>query len=296
MTIDSWKIGGKRVEQLQVGRARLTWLRGGVNHLDAGAMFGVVPKALWENKYPVDDNNLMELRTDPILIQLDGKNYLIDSGMGNGKLTAKQIRNFGVLEESFLEISLAELGLKLTDIDAILMTHLHYDHASGLTKYDGEKYIPVFPDIPIYTTNVEWAEMGQPNIRSINTYWEMNRLPIIDQVKTFSGEIEIAPGLKMIHTGGHSDGHAIIVFEEGEACFIHMADIMPTHAHQNKLWVLAYDDYPISSVHEKEKWLEFGFGREAWFTFYHDAYYRALKYDKAGEKIAEVSRKRYAYK
>src|SRR5690625_5660646 len=95
--------------------------------------------------------------------------------------------------------------------------------------------------------------MRNPNIRSKNTYWKMNWEPVQDQVETFEDEIEIVDGLKMIHTSGHSDGHAILVFEDQDDCFIHMADIMPTHGHQNKLWALAYDDYPVTSVHQKEK-------------------------------------------
>lgn len=290
------KDGVKNMEQLQVGRAKLTWLRGGVNFLDGGAMFGVVPRVLWSRRYPSTENNLIELRTDPILLQVDGKNFLIDSGVGNGKLTAKQKRNFGVLEESFLEEDLAKLGLKKTDLDAILMTHMDFDHASGLTKKQEGNFVSVFDHCPIYTSEVEWHAMRHPNIRSINTYWKMNWEPIVDQVKTFKDELEVVPGLKMIFTGGHSDGHSIIIFEDGEDCFIHMADLMPTHGHQNKLWVLAYDDYPIDSVHAKEKWMDYGYERKAWYTFYHDAYYRAVKYDEAGERIDELKRKGYSYK
>lgn len=283
------------METLQIGRAKLTWLNGGVNFLDGGAMFGVVPKALWKNKYPNDENNLIELRTDPILLQLDDRNILIDTGMGNDKLNDKQMRNFGVLEESSVEKSLHKLGLKSADIDLILMTHLHFDHACGLTKKFENTYVPTFKNTPIYTSAVEWHEMKNPNIRSVNTYWKMNWEPIQDQVRTFENELEIVSGLRIIHTGGHSDGHCIIVFEDGDDCFIHMADIMPTHGHQNKLWVLAYDDYPVTSVHQKEKWLNYGYERKAWFTFYHDAYYRALKYDETGVRINEIARKRYDY-
>lgn len=287
---------GVKMEQLHVGRATLTWLNGGVNFLDAGAMFGVVPKVLWSQRYPYDEEtNLIELRTDPILLQIDGKNFLIDTGMGNGKLTAKQIRNFGVLEESSIKRSLEKIDLTTQDIDAIIMTHLHFDHACGLTKPHGDTYIPVFENTPIYTSAVEWNEMKHPNIRSVNTYWKMNWEPIEDQVKTFHDEMEIVEGLKLIHTGGHSEGHSILVFEDGDDCFIHMADLMPTHGHQNKLWALAYDDYPVTSVHQKEKWMDYGYKKEAWYTFYHDAYYRALKFNTKGEKIAEVKRKRYSY-
>lgn len=284
------------METLQVGRAKLTWLNGGVNFLDGGAMFGVVPKPLWSRKYPYNDKNQIELRTDPILLQLDGKNYLIDTGMGNGKLTDKQLRNFGVKEESSVDLSLKELGLTPQDIDVVLMTHLHFDHACGLTKPDGQGgFVSVFENAKIYTSAVEWHEMRNPNIRSKNTYWKMNWEPIVNQVETFKQERKVTDGLKMVHTSGHSDGHCILVFEDGEECFIHMADIMPTHAHQNKLWALAYDDYPVTSVHEKEKWMDFGYNKQAWYTFYHDAYYRAMKFNEKGEKIDEIVRERYAY-
>ncbi|WP_106496862.1 YtnP family quorum-quenching lactonase [Lentibacillus sp. Marseille-P4043] len=284
------------METLQIGRAKLTWLNGGVNFLDGGAMFGVVPKALWGKKYPHNEKNQIELRTDPILLQIDGKNFIVDSGMGHGKLTDKQLRNFGVLEESSIEKSLSQLGLTTGDIDAMLMTHLHFDHACGLTKIAGESFVPVFENATIYVSSVEWNEMRNPNIRSVNTYWEMNWKPIQQQVEPFENEITIVEGLKMIHTGGHSDGHSILVFDDGEENFIHMADIMPTHAHQNKLWALAYDDYPVTSVHQKEKWMNIGYQKHAWYTFYHDAYYRAIKFNDVGEKVDEVKRERYEYK
>lgn len=282
------------MEQFHIGRATITWLRGGVNFLDGGAMFGVVPKALWKRAYPNKDN-IIELRTDPLLIQLDGKNYLVDTGMGTGKLTAKQMRNFGVKEESFLAEDLEKIGLKKSDIDAILMTHLHFDHASGLTELDGESYIPTFPHVPIYTSAVEWNEMKHPNIRSVNTYWEKNWKAVEDLVQPFTDAYEVAPGLRMIHTGGHSEGHSILVFEDEEECFVHMADLMPTHGHQHKLWALAYDDYPVTSVHEKEKWMNFGYKKEAWYTFYHDAYYRAIQFDTEGKMKNHVPRTRYIY-
>ncbi|QHS23065.1 MBL fold metallo-hydrolase [Virgibacillus sp. MSP4-1] len=284
------------METLEVGRAKLTWLNGGVNHLDGGAMFGVVPKPLWSRKYPVNDKNQIELRTDPILLQIDGKNFLIDSGIGVDKFTEKQIRNFGVLEQSNVEQSLQELAMTTQDIDGVLMTHLHFDHASGLTKWQGDNLVPAFENAIIYTSEVEWYEMRNPNLRSQNTYWEENWKPVQQNVETFSDEMEVVPGLNMIHTGGHSDGHAILVFEEGEEVFIHMADIMPTHAHQNPLWVLAYDDYPVTSVHQKEKWMKTGYAKKAWYTFYHDAHYRALKFDTNGEWLNQVPRQRYSYK
>lgn len=280
------------METLQVGRAKLTWLNGGVTHLDGGAMFGVVPKPLWSQKYPHNEKNQIELRTDPILLELDGKKFLIDAGIGNGKMTEKQLRNFGVDEQSAVEDSLKELGYHTSEIDGVLMTHLHFDHACGLTKWNEDKWGPTFENAVIYTSSVEWDEMRSPNIRSKNTYWEENWKPIESRVRPFNESLEITEGVYMIHTGGHSGGHSVIKFSEEENLFIHMADIMPTHAHQNVLWVLAYDDYPVTSVHQKEDWMKYGYKRKAWYTFYHDAYYRALQFNPSGEIIDQVKRDR----
>lgn len=282
------------METLSFGQWKLTWLNGGVTHLDGGAMFGVVPKALWSRKYPVNEQNQIELRTDPILLQTEDKNILIDAGIGNGKLSDKQKRNFGVLEESAIEKDLETLGLAPEDINMVLMTHLHFDHVCGLNRWDAEKgkYVSVFPNVSIHVSGIEWEEMKNPNIRSRNTYWEMNWNGIEGQIQPFDKEVELAEGIKMIHTGGHSDGHSIIELVQGEEVLLHMADLMPTHAHSPSLWVLAYDDYPMTSIYAKEKWIKEGVARNAWFTFYHDAIYRAIKWNQDFEVADKVERER----
>ena len=280
-------MGDEEMDRFEFHNMTLTWLEGGVTALDGGAMFGVVPKALWSRKYPVNEFNQIELACEPILIQYEGKNYLIDSGVGAGKLNEKQLRNFGVSEESTIEQSLTELGLEPSDIDAILMTHLHFDHAGGLTKWEEGELVPVFPNAVIYTTQIEWDEMRNPNIRSKNTYWKENWEPVQHLVKPFVGELEVAPGLTMIHTGGHSEGHAIIRLEQNGEVALHMADIMPTHAHQNPLWVLAYDDYPMTSVFAKEKLMKEALENNYRFIFYHDAYFRMIQWDASGKEVVD---------
>jgi len=264
---------------------KLTWLNGGTNYLDGGTMFGVVPKALWSRRYEPTEKNLIELLTDPILIQLNGKNILIDSGIGNDKLEEKMKRNLGVTEESHVEESLKELALTPLDIDIILMTHLHNDHAAGLTKWEDGELVSVFPNAEIYTTNIEWDEMRNPNIRSRNTYWKENWEPVQHQVKTFDDRLVVVPGIEMIHTGGHSNGHCVIKMTQNDETILHMADIMPTHAHANPLWVLAYDDYPMDSIFAKEKLMKEALGGNYWFSFYHDAVYRLVKFDETGRNI-----------
>lgn len=275
------------MDQLTFHDMQLTWLDGGVNFLDGGAMFGVVPKALWSRKYATDENNVIELRTDPILIQYQGKNLLIDSGIGKGKLDDKKKRNLGVRAETRVEESLQELGLAPEDIDIVLMTHLHNDHAAGLTGFKDGELVSVFPNADIYTSQIEWDEMREPNIRSRNTYWKENWEPVQGQMKTFEGEIEVMPGIKMIHTGGHSDGHSVIKLEQNGETLIHMADIMPTHAHQNPLWVLAYDDYPMDSIFAKERLMKEALPNNYGFIYYHDAVYRMTRFSEDGKEIVE---------
>lgn len=275
------------MDTLQFHEMKLTWLDGGDTTLDGGAMFGVVPKALWSKRYPPNEQNLIELRTDPILIQYNNMNYLIDSGIGKGKLTEKQKRNFGVTEESKVKESLAQLGLTTDDIDYVLMTHLHFDHASGLTKRADNQLVSTFPNAKIVVNTIEWHEMRQPNIRSKSTYWEENWQAIEGQFISYEESIQITPEIELIHTGGHSDGHAIIKLHQAGETLIHMADLMPTHAHQNPLWVLAYDDYPMTSIFAKERILAQAYQAGYQFIFYHDAYYRMVQWDSQGKTIVK---------
>ncbi|WP_226670192.1 YtnP family quorum-quenching lactonase [Metabacillus litoralis] len=280
------------METLHIGQTKITWLNGGVTFLDGGAMFGVVPKPLWSKKYPVNDKNQIELRTDPLLIQKDGYNILIETGVGTGKFSEKQLKNYGVKEESSVENSLMTLGFEVEDIHYVLMTHMHFDHACGLTKRENDQWRSVFPKAKIITSLTEWEEMKNPNIRSRNTYWKENWQAIQHQVETFETSISIMEGIEMHHTGGHSDGHSVVVVQDGQDIVVHMADLMPTHAHKNPLWVLAYDDYPMTSIENKEKWLKFGVSQNAWFTFYHDAFYRGIKWDEEGNILEKVERDR----
>lgn len=276
------------MQKFQFHEMNLTWLDGGTTFLDGGTMFGVVPKVIWSKRYPTNEKNQIELPTHPILVQFEGHNILIDSGLGDGKLTERQLRNLGVSEQSRVEEDLAELGLTPEDIDTVLMTHLHGDHAAGLTKWQGEELVSTFPNAKIHVSAVEWNEMQHPNIRSRNTYWKENWEPIVEQVETFESEKTLFDAITLIHTGGHSDGHSVIKMTSGNETILHMADIMPTHAHQNPLWVLAFDDYPMDSIYAKEKLMKEALENGYYFSFYHDAYYRILKWSADGKEIVEA--------
>lgn len=273
------------LDQYQFHDMTLTWLIGGHTALDGGAMFGAVPKALWSKRYPVDEKNRIELPTDPILIQYQGKNYLIDASVGSTKLSDKQKQNYGVWTEPQFVESLAQLSLTPEDIDVILMTHCHFDHIGGLTINVDGKLVSQFPNAKILMTQIEWDELRNPNIRSRNTYWRENWEAIAEQVETFENRIEVVDGIEMIHTGGHSDGHAIIKLTQQNETILHMADLMATRAHQPVLWVMAYDDYPMTSVNVKQQLLADAYQNNTKFTFYHDAHYRLIQWDQHGKDI-----------
>lgn len=273
---------------LNIGDFKLYPLQGGITQMDGGAMFGVVPKALWTKKYPPNELNQIPLVTHPIFVQTDEHNIIIDAGIGNGKLTDKQKRNYGTTYESDISNSLKQFNLTIDDIDIVLMSHMHFDHACGLTTADGQS---VFKNATIYTSQIEWNELRAPNIRSSATYWEQNYKGIEHQVVTFVDSMEIVPGIKMIHTGGHSAGHSVIEIESNGMKGVHMADILPTLAHLNPLWVTAYDDYPMDSINAKERLLQRYIKEDYWFVFYHDDNYFALKLDEQTKGIKEEIRR-----
>ena len=244
-------------------------------------------QAVWGRFYPYNENNQMPSVADPILIQYQNKNYLIDASMDANKLNEKEKRNLGLAKEAHIAESLAELNLTYEDIDAVLMTHMHNDHANGLTYLENGELMSRYPNATIYINAIEWDEVRHPNMRTKNTYIKGNWEPIQDQVQTFTDQIEIAPGITMEHTGGHSNGHTMIRLEQGEETIFHLADILLSCVHVNPLWVGAVDDYPMDSIAAKQKYLSEGLENGYRFIFYHDPFYRMIRYSEDGKESIE---------
>ena len=225
-----------------------TWLDGVMFNTDGGTLFGPVPRAVWGRYYPFNEENQMPCTSDPILIQYQDKNFLIDATLGIDKATDKMKRNAGLYSEGDVPASLAKIGLTPEDIDVVMMTHMHNDHAGGLTYLKNGVLTSRYPNATIYMSRAEWDDVRKPNSRTRNTYLKDNWEPLQDQVETFEGNLEIAPGIIMEHTGGHSRGHSIIRFEQKNETMLHMADLLLTFVHTNPLWVGAVDDYPMDSI------------------------------------------------
>ncbi len=270
-----------------LGCFELHWLKGGRFALDGGTMFGVVPKVLWSKRYPADDENYIPLVAWPILVRTPDTLILIESGLGN-KLTEKQRKIFRLSEPWNVEEDLKALGLRREDIEYVILTHCDFDHAGGVVMHDSQgRPMPSFPEAVHVIQKREWEDVMHPNMRSVNTYWSHNFefLSEAMNLKLVEGEVKIAKGVTVVHTGGHTRGHQIIELESDGERAIHMGDLLPTHAHFNPLWIMAYDTFPLESVRLKNEIEAKAIREYAWFTFYHDPFYLACRFNEKGEIV-----------
>jgi glyoxylase-like metal-dependent hydrolase (beta-lactamase superfamily II) len=278
-------------KHLKLGRFDITWLNGGRFAMDGGAMFGVVPKLLWQKKYPPDEDNFIPLVTWPMLVKTDDACILIETGTGN-KLTEKQKKNFRVQEEWDVPGELERAGVGPGDIDCVILTHYDFDHAGGVvTRDSGGELSLTFPDAQHIIQKTEWEDVLTPNIRSINTFWPVNNELLKERgnLRLIDGDEEISKGVRVIHTGGHNRGHQIVRIEsEGEVA-VHLGDLLPTHVHFNPLWIMAYDNYPLEAIGQKEALEQKYIEENAWFLFYHDPFVPACKFDTDGNIIEKAA-------
>ena len=273
------------MDQFKFHDMTLHFLEGNQSYIDGGKYFGPVPRVVWGKKMPYDENNNVSQTVDPILIQYQGHNILIDAGFGNSKYSDKMIRNEGIQSENMTIDSLGQLGLTPEDIDIILMSHLHNDHVGGLSRLEDGKLISNYPNATIYINDIEWDEVRRPNDRTKGTYLKENWEPIQDQVVTFSDHLQVMNGIEMNHMGGHSNGISNIILTQNGEKMIHLSDNFMTHWHINPLYVTALDDYPMDTIAAKKKWLLTGIQEGAYFFFYHDPYYTVIQWDTDGKEM-----------
>ncbi|MGW8161586.1 MAG: MBL fold metallo-hydrolase [Desulfobulbales bacterium] len=282
---------------LKLGDFTLYWLNGGEFELDGGTMFGVVPKVLWAPQYPAStdistshSDNYIKLLNTPLLIKTPHALVLVDTGLGN-KLTAKQKEIYRVIKDWTLPEELHRLGYQRHDIDYVILTHCDFDHAGGIVMHnaDGKEEL-TFPNAKHVIQKLEWEDALQPNIRSENSYWPQNfsRLGNTENLYLVEGNVAVCDGVEVQLTGGHTRGHQIVRIQSGQAKAYHLADLLPTHVHFNPLWIMAYDNYPMNVISRKQEYEEMGVRENAWFTFYHDPFMYACKFDIKGQVIKKV--------
>ena len=272
---------------LDLGDITITWINGGEFELDGGTMFGAVPKVLWNKKYPANDNNNIKLLNASLLVQTVQDKILIDTGIGN-KLTEKEKEIYSVTKPWSLAEDLATLGIKREDINWIILTHCDFDHAGGIIMHN-ENGLPelTFPKAKHIIQKNEWDDVIHTNSRSIHTYFPHNFTGLEESglLQLVEGDYQVTPEVSVSSTGGHTRGHQIVHFQGNSDCAVHFGDLLPTHSHLNPLWIMAYDNFPLEIIKQKEKLLPHFASRKCWFTFYHDIYMKACKIDHHGEII-----------
>lgn len=271
---------------MTLGNLYLHSLSDGFFGLDGGAMFGVVPRPLWQKTNPPDDRNRIRLALRPLLVVTPSERILIDSGIGD-KYDAEFADVYRIEKTDTIEGSLARAGFRPEDVTKVVLTHLHFDHAGGATRFDSHgRPVPRFAKARYYVQRREWDLAVNPNRRSRASYLKENFLPLEEagQLELVDGDTELVPGVKLIRTGGHTPGHQVVqVQSAGETAF-YWADMIPTRAHIAVPYVMGYDLYPVETMELKEKLVQQA-AQEGWVSFLeHDPDHAAGRIIARGDK------------
>lgn len=221
----------------------------GTFRLDGGAMFGVVPKALWARKSRPDEQNRVLLGMNCLLVRTGSKNLLIDTGCGF-KYSEKEMGIYAIGHETTVAEELDRIGLSVRDIDLVINTHFHFDHCGGNTLKSGDGLVPTFPNARYLIQTTEYFEASHPNERNQASYISDNWSVLEEsgQLDRIKGETEVAPGVTCIPTPGHTAGHQSVLIDRGGAKLFYPADLCPTRHHVPLPWIMSYDLFPLTTL------------------------------------------------
>lgn len=244
--------------------------------LDGGAMFGVVPKTLWERNIPADDKNRIPMTMRCLLIKSKntGRVYLIDNGAGT-KFNDKMTKIYQLdHSDKNLENSFKEHGFSFDDVTDIIFTHLHFDHCGGTSYYDENNELKhTFSNAIYHVVDSHWETATEPNARERASFMPENIGPIKDsgRLNLVGDKHEYEPGLTTITVNGHTKGQQLPKITHDDESIVFVADLLPTHVHVPLPWVMGYDMYPAQTLNEKKEFLEQA-ASENWNLFLeHDA-------------------------
>ncbi len=239
---------------MKLGRFDLTSLSDGAFRLDGGAMFGVIPKPLWERRIPADDRNRITLGLRPLLVRTDRETMLIDAGVGD-QMGPKDAEIYALDRARHLDHALAAAGLTASDIDLVIATHLHFDHVGGFTTRVDGVLRPRFPRARYVINRHEWYDATHTHERNRASYLPDTFVPLLDAgvVDFVEDEVEVRPGLRLERTGGHTMHHQIVRLESEGRTALYVADLMPTTAHVDEPWIMGYDLYPVDTLVAKKR-------------------------------------------
>lgn len=253
---------------------KLHKIEAGSFHVDGGAIFGVVPKRVWQKRYPCDSENFCQLNMRCLLVDTGDKRILIDSGTGDKQLDYLKYYGFkGVID---FETELNKLGYSCSDITDVILTHLHFDHCGGCTKYtaDRSEIELTFPNAMHWVGETQWNNFMEPNVREGDSYFPENMLAVQEagKLKLVTENQWICPEVEIRLFNGHTVGQLVSYIHFDEKTYVYVGDVIPVAATIPVSWISAYDTYPVTAMTEKKDLLDEAVAKQQILFFEHDAY------------------------
>ena len=261
---------------VRLGAFELMTLSDGFIHLDGGAMFGTVPRTLWQKRLPPDDRNRITLGLRPLIVRGE-RTLLIDAGCGD-TMDAKLAGIYGLDRRYHLDHALAEAGLTVDDIDIVLASHLHFDHVGGFTARQGDGTIaPRFPRARYVAHRGEWHDATHPHERNRASYIKDNFVPLAEAgvLDLVDDNAELMPGVTLRRSGGHTLHHQVVMITSQGETAAFTADMFPTAAHVPDAWIMGYDLYPMDTLGFKRVFAREAIEREYLIFFEHEPSFAA---------------------
>jgi len=258
---------------MYLGSLEVHLVSDGVVWVDAGGLFGLVPRALYSRYIQPDEHNRLPMALTCLLLRSQGETIVVDTGLGD-KLSDKEKEVWGLQRPhgSLLE-GLARLGCAPEDVDLVVNTHLHWDHCGGNTHGPPEALRPVFPRAEYLTQRLEYGDAIAPNERTRATYLAGNFAPLVNsgQMRLIDGDVRLTGEARAVVTRGHTRAHMSVLIESAGLHGLYVADLASYAVHFEKLaWVTAYDVEPLETIETKRRWQQWALERDALLIFEHD--------------------------
>jgi glyoxylase-like metal-dependent hydrolase (beta-lactamase superfamily II) len=271
---------------MHLGEIEVLYLEGGKFGLDGGAMFGVVPKVLWEKKSPPDEKNRIRMRANSLLVRAANKSIVVETG--NGTQWDPKLRAIYAIQDGDpLLDSLAKAGVQPGQVDLVINTHLHFDHAGGNTRLANDRIVPTFPRAWYIVQRGELEHAMNPTERDRASYFPENIQAISNEERweLLEGDQEILPGISVARIPGHNADIQAVKITGGGKTLAFVADLLPTRHHIPLPWIMAYDLYPLQTLESKRLWVR-RIVEEGWIVvFGHDPDIRAATLHERDGKI-----------
>ncbi len=283
--------------KLKIGDYEICPVPTGIFGLDGGAMFGTVPKVLWEKAIPPDDQNRIPMEARALLLKSDKYKILIDAGNGadfvakyGDKLGNKFAEMYKVNSDG-LKNSLHAHGIGFDDITHVILTHLHFDHCGGAVTEVNGQLVPTFSKAKYFVQAENLKTASQPNIREKASYFPANYQPLqkAGVLNLLNGPVEnLLPNISVGISNGHTTGHQYVKISDQKTTLVYCGDMIPTSAHIRLAWVMGYDLEPLKLIHEKEQLLAQAADHKWYLYFEHDPFCDAALVQRQGSDFVKL--------